>query len=807
MQTLWQDLKYGFRMLAKQPTFTFIAVITLALGIGANAAIFSVVNSLLLRPLPYKDADKIVWIWETNPSNNVFEETASPPNFADWKAQAKSLEVMAASARTAVILTNQGEPERIPGLAVTDGFFSVLKAQPKLGRVFSTEEDLPNAQRTVVLSEGLWQRRFGSDEKIIGKTITLNGNPCEVVGVMPKEFSNPRPDAQAPELWVSFRLDYAKANRRGDFLGVIARLKDGISIKQAQAEMDTITANLSQQYPVTNTNWGARVLTLHERILGDVNKPLLVLMAAVCFLLLIACANVANLMLVRANGRRKEIAIRAAIGASRWRVFKQMLTESVVLSLLGGICGLLLAVWGVGVIVSLLPENMPRVAEITLDNRVLLFTLSVSLLTGIIFGLVPAWQAANPQVGECLKEGGREGADGAKSNRIRNVFAVVEIALALVLLVGAGLMVRSFMNLQKLDPGFDSNRILTTQIQLPSARYKEDAQLSAFANQLIEKVNPLPDVESVALMSDLPLSGGSNYLGFGIEGKPQPPGAPMQDAIAHSASPDYFKTMSIQLKRGRLFTNQDDDKTQGVVVINETMAKRYWKSEDPLNKRITTADGVDGPWMTVIGIVEDVRHESLNENPYPQMYSPFVQQPSSLFYLVIKTKTDTSNVIGSVRNQVKELDSNIPVFNIKTMEEILSTSVARQRFSMLLILVFAVLALLLAAIGIYGVISYAVTQRQHEIGVRMALGARDTDILRMVIKQGFKLVLIGIGIGLVAVFALTRLIKTLLFGVSATDPLTFSAIAILLSVVALLACYIPARRATKTDPMIALRCE
>jgi putative ABC transport system permease protein len=805
MTNFIQDLRYSFRLLLKNPGFTIVAVLTLALGIGANTAIFSVVNSLLLRPLPYPDAQQLVWIWGTNPKNDIPQEAASAPDFADWKSRNQSFAEMAAFSRTALILNTEGEPERLLGGAVTDGFFSVLRAQPKMGRVFLPEEDRPGANRVVILSERLWQRRFGADPHIIEKSITLTGNPYTVVGVMGADFLNPRPgDLQPAELWVPLRLNYATAGRRSDFLGVIARLKPGLTLVQAQTEMTTIASNLEEQYPTTNDGWSAKVLTLHERFVGDVSRTLLVLMGAVCFLLLIACANVANLLLVRASSRRKEIAIRAAMGASRMRLTRQLLTESLVLSLFGGALGLLSAVWGLNILVSFIPGNLPRLSEIALDNRAMIFTLSISLLTGIVFGLIPALQASTPSLNDCLKEGGKEAASLGGSNRIRNVFAIVEVALALVLLAGAGLMMKSFLKLQDVNPGFDPNRVVTMQVQLPSSRYKEEVQLANYGTQLLEKIATMPGVEAAALVSDVPLSGGGDILAFSIEGISRSPSDPIQDADAHVVSPDYFKTLGIQLKGGALFSSQDLINSPGVVVISETMAKRYWGDEDPIGKRIST-DGEK--WMKIIGIVADVRHKTLNKEPYPQMYAPIAQNPRRTLTILARSSTDPASIIPALRHQVRELDANVPVFNVRTMEQILADFIAPPRFNAMLIVLFAVLALLLAAVGIYGVISYGVTQRRHEIGIRMALGARPAEILKMVVGQGLKLVLIGIGLGLVAVFLLTRLLSKLLFEVSATDPITFVLVSLILTGVALLACLVPARRAAKTDPMVALRYE
>jgi putative ABC transport system permease protein len=803
METFLKDLRYAFRMMLKNPGFTAVAIIALALGIGANTAIFSVVNALLINPLPYKDASRLVWIWGSNPGRDIEQETASAPDYIDWKTQNQSFEEMGAFSRTRVTLTGEGEPEIFLGAVVTDGFFATLGAQPRIGRLFLPEEDKPGAERRVILSEGLWQRRFGGDPQILERKITLNGNPFIVVGVMPADFLNPRPgDTQPTEVWIPLRQDYNKAGRRSDFLGVIARLKADVSLEQARAEMKTIAAALEQQYPNSNAGWTTKTISLHERFFGDIRPALLVLMGAVCFLLLIACANIANLLLARSASRRKEVAIRAALGASRRRVVQQLLTESIILALAGGVFGLLLAVWGIEALVALAPSNIPRLSSIGLDPQVLTFTLSVSLITGIIFGLLPALQASNPHLIDNLKEGGRDSSDTVRGNRLRGILAAAEIGLALVLLIGAGLMARSFNTLQNVDPGFDPARVLTTQMLLPGARYGEDPKVIDFTNRFVEQVSAMPGVEAVGIIDTVPLSGGGNVLSFTIEGAPPVGEDEASDAEAFSASGSYFKAMGIPLKRGRLFNEQDTVEAPGVMLISETMARRYFQNEDPIGKRVTFG----GPWSTVVGIVGDVHHGGLNEEPYPQIYVAATQQPSNLFTLVARTSVPGS-VIPAIRSQVRQMDADLPLFNINSMEQLLSNSISRPRFNALLIGLFAVVALILASVGIYGVISYSVTQRQHEIGIRMALGAKSQDIMKMVLNQGLKLAGAGVICGLGAAFGLTRLMSSLLYGVSATDPLTFLGIAALLTLVALVACYIPARRATKVDPMEALRYE
>jgi putative ABC transport system permease protein len=813
MQTLWQDLRYGARMLLRKPGFTLIAVLTLALGIGANTAIFSVVNAVLLRPLPYMQPEQLVWIWETSPKDEIKDEPASVPNFIDWRSQNQSFSEMAAFAGTTTVLTNAGEPERIPGTSVTANFFATIGVNPMLGRGFVADENKPGNNHAVILSYELWQRRFSADPKMIGQKITLNGNPHEVVGVMPPGFKNPQPDEPRPtELWLPLSLNPAQAGRRSDFLRVVARLKPEVSINQARAEMGTITGRLAEQYPQTNYGWGVTILPLHERIVGNLRPALWTLTGAVGFLLLIACANVANLLLARAASRQQEIAVRSALGAGRGRLVRQFLTESVLLALLGGVAGLIVGWWGVELLLALKPGNIPRLGEVRLSGQVFAFTSALALLTGIIFGLVPALHATTPNLNESLKEGGRGATDGVWSGRLRSALVVAEIALALVMLVGAGLMTRSFMRLQQVDPGFNPERVVTALIVLPVSKYPEGPQVTAFFHQLLERVRATAGVESVALGSGVPLATGA-YNTFFIEGRPVPrPEEPQPDADYIRVSRDYFPALGIQFIRGENFAAQYAADAPGVAIISQSMARKYFPNEDPIGKRLTTGNpqpppGQTVPWRTIIGVVADTPSERLDAPPYAQFYVPFDQTGQRSLLLITRTAGDPLQVVGALRAATWSLDKDQPLYNVRTMNDRMANSVAIRRFNMLLISIFAGLGLLLAAVGIYGVISYSVNQRTHEIGIRVALGAQSRDILRLIVGEGLRLTLTGVGSGLIAAFGLTRLMTTLLFEVSATDPLTFAGIALLLTFVALLACWIPARRATKVDPMIALRCE
>jgi putative ABC transport system permease protein len=809
MQTFWQDLTYGARLMIKKPWFTIIAVMTLALGIGANTAIFSIVHAALLRPLPYEKPERLVMIWERNLTRGLEHSQASPVTYTDWREQKQIFDQIAGWWYPQVNLTDTGsDPQRVRTIDVTDAFFDVLGTRPTLGRGFKAGEDRPGGERLAVIGHELWQRRYHADPKIVGQSINLDGRSYSVIGVMPPGFNYPN----ETEVWCPLGWEPRQHSRNARFFEVIARLKDGVSLKQAQAEMDALSNRIAQENPQSNKDWSAVVVSLRDQLVGDFRMALLVLFGAVGLVLLIACANVANLLLARAGAREKEVAIRLAIGATRWRLLRQLLTESVLLAFLGGVLGLLLAAWGAEALLQINPVEIPRLNNFSLNGQILGFTLGISLLTGLIFGIAPALQASKPDVNRTLKEGGRDAQTGGR--RIRSVLIVAEVALAVVLLVGAGLLLKSFMRLQRVDSGFDPTNVLTFNLQLPASSYRDWNQVSEFYSRVVARLRVVPGVRSVDASAFLPLEGGWPTK-FVIQGQPS---VQNEEPVAQHrpVTEASFQTMGIPLRRGRPFDDRDRAETPGVVIVNDALARRYFPNEDPIGKRITTSSRQYGPLgrvmptsleMEIVGLVGDEKNSSLSKTAEPAVYFSHRQFSYRSMSIVVRTQVEPLSLVNSLRNEVWALDKNLPISNVKTMEQRQGDAIAQARFSAFLLGLFAVLALLLAAIGIYGVISYTIEQRTREIGVRMALGANTTDVLKLVVGQGLALISAGIGVGIVAAFGLTRLISGLLYGVQTTDPLTFVVMPALLALVALFACYLPARRATKVDPMIALRYE
>src|SRR5499426_2394466 len=805
MQTLWQDLRYGARILLKKHGFTLIAVFTLALGIGANTAIFSVVNSVLLRPLPYPNPERLMTIWEDHRARNgPVNEWTSPTGFEDWRDQAKSFDHVVALQDWQPTLTGQGDPEQLFGAQVSHDTFAALGVTPALGRSFRPEEDQRGVESVVIISHGLWRRRFGADPSLVGKKISLNGESRVVIGVMPAGFKFPI--IAGADIWRPIQPALNPGCRRGCItVRVMARLKPGAAEAQARAELNSTAARVEQQFPDTNTKVGATLVPLREFLVGPVKTQMMALLVAVGFVLLIACANVANLLLARSAAREKEIAIRASLGAGRWRIARQLLSESLLLASVGGAAGLLLAYWLVDLLVSFSPQGTPRLDEIGMDRRVLGYTIGVTVLTGLLFGSAPVLQLFKADLNQSLRDGGK-GLQGARSGRrVLSALVVAETALALTLLVGAGLLIRSFIRLQRVDPGFNPRNVLAAVVTLPQAVYPERTQIAPFYSQLLERVKTLPGVRSAAAVSSLPLGGNDSDAGFLIEGRPAPQPDQRPVAWISSVSQDYFHTMGMRLIAGREFTEGDNENSPKVVIISEATARRHFPKEDPIGKRI--GNGRPDGWREIVGITADVKHFGLTQDARVSMFFPDRQRPSRQMFIVARTTADPLSLGPALRGSVAAMDKNLAVSNISAMEEVTAQSIGQERFTLLLLGLFSALALSLAAAGIYGVMSYAVAQRTHEIGVRVTLGAQTRDVLKLVVTQGMALVLAGVGIGLASSLALTGFIRGLLFGVSAPDPMTFVAISILLSVVALLACYMPARRATKVDPMVALRRE
>jgi predicted permease len=814
MRTLWQDLRYGARMLLKNPGFTLIAVITLALGIGANTAIFSVVNAVLLNPLPYAEPERLTMVWTKLEKIGLKQNWVSEPEVLDFRQQSKLFEGFGVINGGSLRMTGSGEPEQLNGAQISTNLFSLLGVRMQIGRDFDTDEERPGAIRVAILSHGLWQRRFGGEQGVIGSTVYINGRTTTIVGVLPPHFTLLLPaEAHVPanlDIWIPYAVDYARQNRYSHGITVIGRLKHGVTVAQAQAEMDAIAAMLDSLY-YQSIGFAVNVVSMHGDIVKRTRPALLVLLGAVGFVLLIACANIANLLLARAAAREKEIAVRAALGAGRRRVVQQLLTESVLLSLPGGFCGMLLAMWGVDLLLRLSPPDLPRVEEVSVNGWVLLFTLSLAVLTGILFGLVPALRSSKPDLTKSLKEGGRSVAGGA-SRRLRNAIVVGEIALSLVLLIGAGLVMRSFWRLMKVDPGFDPHHVLAMSLSLPGSKYTDGPASENFYRQLIEKVNAVPGVESAAAISHLPLSQtyNSDTMTFeGVTANAERGNLASFEVDQRIVTPDYFKVMKTLLLAGRFFTPQDGAGRPRVIIIDETLAHRLWPNTSPLGKRMTSGYFPEKPevWFEIVGVVKHIRHHRLDADVREQVYFPHAQRQARGMTLVIRTASDPVRLVSAVRQALRSLDPDQPVYQIRTMEGLVANALAPARFTLLLLTIFAGVAGLLAIVGIYSVMAYMVTQRTHEIGIRMALGAQARDMLMLVIRQGMALTVIGVALGLVGSFGLQRVMKGLLYGVSATDPATFVVISLLLAGAALLACYIPARRATKVDPLVALRYE
>ncbi len=802
MQTLFADLRYGFRLLLKSPGFTTIAVLALALGIGANTAIFSLVDRVLIRPLPYADADRLVMVWEDASFVSFPRNTPAPANFVDWRSQNQVFTDMAASRGRSASLTGDGNPEMIRGLGVTANLFDVLGVRPLLGRRFTEQEDR-SGETVVLISYGLWQSRYGGDPGIVGRGILMDGLKTTVLGVMRPDFNYP---GRMMQYWEPAHFSARDLNNRGShFLNVVARLKPGITVARAQSDMSVIAKRLAQQYPNTNKHVGVTLVPLKEQVVGNTGTALIVLLAAAACVLLIACSNVANLLLAKAAGRQREMAIRTALGAARARLVRQMVTESVLLSLAGGALGLLFARVSMTALVSLVPLGLSKSAG--MDGRLLLFTLGVSMATGLLFGLVPAFQITGTEAGTKLKEGGRGGVSGT-GRSLRDALVVAEVALALILLVSAGLLLRTLRNLHAIDAGFNAENILTMTTRLSSTKYADSSKRMNYFDSVLAGVRALPGVERAGFTSNLPFTVRGNTSGFNIEGRPFGVGEP-SDALYREVTTDYLETMRVRLLEGRFLGKEDRANSLPVVIINETFKKRYWPNESPLGKRIQIPD--DGaPWSTIVGVVKDVRERGLEVELKPGVYLPIRQVPFGWnipSQLAIRTSMSPLAVAQAAREAIWSVDRDQPISDVRTMEDIVDLEVADHKQQTTLLGAFAALALVLASLGIYGVLSYAVTQRTREIGLRMALGADSGDVTRMVVGHGLALTGLGIAIGLASAFALTRTMTKLLVGVAASDPAVYSGVAALLALIALVACYIPAARAARVDPMVALRDE
>ena len=820
MGTLLQDVRYGLRMLRRSPGFTVVAVLTLAIGIGANAAIFSIINTVLLRPLPFPDSNCIVLVWDTDPNRDLTRGVASPAEFLDWRDQNHVFEELSAWRTWFYNLTGTGEPEQVWGVHSSGNFFRLLGVVPILGRDFTAEEEQPGHEQVVIISYGLWQRHYGGDPAIVGKSILVDDQPFTVVGVLPKGFTLWGTSRQL-DLWMPFAFGSAQLDRGNHSVIVFGRLRKGVEVAQAQAEMETIIARLKKQYPGIDQENGVRVVRFHDDMSRTLKPALLVLLGAVGFVLLIACSNVANLMLARAADRDREIAVRAALGAGRRRIFRQLLTESALLALVGGAAGILVAYGGLHLLRAAFPpeggiSEIPHAEWIGINGEVLGFTLAVSLVTGIIFGFAPAIQIVRSELFESLKEGGRGSTGGRRGQFVRMSLVVAEIALSLILLVGAGLLLRSFYLLMSENLGFNPSNVLTMQIWLPESHYASGAPLVNFYQQVIDRIAAQPGVKSASAVNFLPLSGWGDFCNLDIAGRAAPPVGQPNSAQYRIMDWRYLQTMNIPLKAGRSFTSADGPESQGVVLLNEALVNRYWPHEDPIGQQIRIhLPATRSPWqpvareswLTVVGIVQDVREWEWGAEKVAQIYLPYTQNPSRIMRLAVRTDGNPAAFSTAVRHAIETVDPNQPATEIRTMDDFLVAAVSQRRLSLILLGSFAAIATLLAAIGIYGVMAYSVTQRSHEIGIRMSLGAEPADILRMVIADGLRLAVIGLFLGIVASALLTHYLESQLYGVKATDPATFVGVALGLAAVAIAACYIPAHRATRVDPLVALRYE
>jgi putative ABC transport system permease protein len=812
METILKDIHYGIRSLLKHPGFTAIAVITLALGIGANTAMFSVINAVLLRPLPYRDPARLVTIWEESPERGMYQMPVSLANLRDWIDQNQSFEQISAYTFTNLNLTGTGEPARLGTVRSSANLFPLVGATPVIGRSFLPEEDKEGANHVVILGHALWQSRFASDPGIVGKSLTLNNQSYTVVGVMasnsqfPVGFGYMGKVLNDPiDLYVPLAASGRETERGNYSFFAIGRLKPGVSIDQARAEMTTIERRLEKQYPDGNTGIGISLVPTQEQTVKEIRPALLVLFGAVAFLLLIACANIANLLLARAASRKKEIAIRTALGASRLRVLRLLLTESLMLSLAGGGIGFLLALWGTDALMALEPDNIPRLNEVGVDARVFLFTLAISIVTGIVFGLAPGIRAAKPDLNEALKEGSKGSMGSSGSKRTRSVLVALEVALSLMLLAGAGLMIKSFIRLQQTNLGFNPENVLAVSLTLPESRYPEDRQQASFFQDALSRLQSVAGVQSAGATTSLPLTLSVNGSDFRIEGHPEPEAGKELIINMSGVSPGYFHTLGVPLLKGRDFSDRDNKDAPEAAIINNDLARTYFPNEEPIGKRMKLTDGES--WISIVGVTGDVKQLGQDIGVKPEIYFPYLQVPASSMSLVARTAKEPLSLVGAVKTQIQLIDKDLPIDDAKTMQQLLANSRSGRRFNLILLTGFALVALVLAMVGIYGVMSYTVAQRTHEIGIRVAVGAQSRDVFRMVIGQGMMLALIGVAFGLVGAFALTRLMTTMLFGVEPTDPATFVSITALLTGVALLASYIPARRATKVDPLVALRYE